>query len=1045
MRKKYIVHFLFFLHFSVVAQIPLVKMTHLSLEEGLSQSNVRCMLQDKNGFLWIGTQDGLNRYDGYNFKVYKNDPSDTNSLSDNMITCLLEDKNGFLWIGTLDGLNKYDQRNGKFTHYFAKRGDGASLQGESILSIAEDHRGNIWVGTHLGGLSKFDLKAGKFKTFLHNPKDEKSISNNNIMSLFVDSKGNIWVGTFGGGLNLYNERTHDFRKFNSIPSDKNTISNDFISDIEEVDEGTLYIGTAAGITVLNINSMKINRLEITTAEKKLIQSSNIQAISKDSKDNLWFGTETDGLIFYDPSNRQIKRYYNDKNISSPLGENNITALCVDENDIIWAGTHSAGLTKLKKTKRNFNNIFADDSKNFGLTDANIWPLFQDSKGNIWVGTNNGLNVLDKNDHLVKKYFHSPNNTNTISNNRIWSINEDHKGNIWVGTQDGLNQIDLLKNRVTRFQYSPNKKSIPFNLIKYVYPDKDGILWLGTWGSGMIRFDPSTMSSKVFHHNLEDRSSISDDVVFYINEDKNGTLWVCTSNGLNKFTKSTGRFTSYVHTSTNKEGIPANAIYFILEDENDNYWLASHGGGLIRFNNSNGKFENYTEIDGLPNNVVYGILRDNSNNFWLSTNRGISKYSPKLNRFKNYNTKDGLPNNECNAGAFLKSNSGKLYFGTINGLTSFHPESLTENKDIPKIAITDFKIFDKRVENISSLVDGDKIALTYNDNYFSFEFAALDFTEPANNQYAYFLKGFDEDWIYSGSRRYAAYTHLDAGYYVFSLRASNNDGVWNNKGITIGITIAPPFWRTWWFNTFVLIFILSLVTFFFKMKMKQLKRESKLQQKFSKQLIDFQEAEKKRIASELHDGIGQNLLIITNRAQVGLMNENVDKIKEHLAAIDETAADSIQEIRNITHHLHPNLLDKIGLTKTLQAMIHKFESSSSLSCTTSFDDIDGIFSPENEVNIYRIVQEGLNNIIKHANAKKVLISISKNKKNVLLLIQDDGIGIDQIKIQNFKISSEGFGLRSLNERVKYLNGNVLINSKRGEGTTLTITIPINHNE
>jgi signal transduction histidine kinase len=562
---------------------------------------------------------------------------------------------------------------------------------------------------------------------------------------------------------------------------------------------------------------------------------------------------------------------------------------------------------------------------------------------------------------------------------------------------------------------------------------------------MIRFDPSTMSSKVYQHVLSDEASISDDVVFYITEDSKGNFWICTSNGLNKFDKTNEKFTSYVHNSSNQNGLQANAVYYILEDMNNIYWIASHGGGLIRFDNSSGDFKNFTELDGLPNNVIYGILRDSKNNLWLSTNKGISKFSLQQKIFKNYNTKDGLPNNEFNAGAFCRSKSGRFYFGTIDGLTFFYPDSISENKFVPKIIVTDFKIFDKPIPYFNCFVDGDLINLTHNDNYFSFEFAALDFTEPANNQYAYMLQGFDKGWIYSGNRHYAAYTHLDAGQYLFTLRASNNNGVWNEKGITIAVTIAPPFWQTWWFKLIAIFTFFPLVIYLYKRRTNQLKRKAKLQQDFSKQLIDFQEEEKKRIALELHDGIGQNLLIITNRAQIGLMNESADNMKVQLTSINETASESISEIRNITQHLHPTLLDKIGLTKTLQAMIHKFEGSSSVSFSISIGDIDELFSVENEVNIYRIVQEGINNIIKHADAKQTVISILKKETTLTIKIQDDGKGMEDIKLKNFLSSSEGFGLRSLKERVKYLNGIFSIDSQAGSGTKLTITIPVKENE
>lgn len=1040
MRKIYFLLSLLLFQLSVFSQKPFVKVTRLSLEEGLSQSNVRCILQDKNSFLWIGTQDGLNRYDGYNFKVFKNDPNDTNSLSTNMVTCLLEDRKGFLWIGTLDGMNKFDQRSGKFTHYFARKGNSFALQGESVLSLAEDLTGNIWVGTHLGGLSKFIPKENKFITYLHNMDDENSISSNNIMALYADRNGKIWIGTYGGGLNCFDEKSGKFLRFKNNPDDKNSLSNDFVNTFQEDENGNLYIGTASGVNVFNVSSNKISRLGVSAAYENLIQKANVQAMSRDNENNFWFGTETNGLIYFNKVSGKLERFFNEKNKTSVLKENNITALFVDDKNIVWAGTHSAGLTKLLRTQKNFENILADDENKSGLTDANIWPIFEDSKGNIWVGTNNGLNVLDGQNRILKKYFYSPTDKNTISNNRIWSINEDRKGNIWIGTQNGLNRINVSENKVTRFQYSPNKKSIPYNLIKYVYPDKNGILWLGTWGSGMIRFDPATMSSKIYHHDLNDKSTISDDVVFYITKDGKGVLWICTSNGLNKFDKSTERFTSYVHSSGNPKGLNANAVYYILEDVNNIYWIASHGGGLIQFDNSSEKFKNFTEADGLPNNVVYGILRDAKNNLWLSTNKGVSKFSIQQKIFKNYNSKDGLPNNEFNAGAYCKSKSGKFYFGTIDGLTSFYPDSISENKSIPNIAITDFRIFDKTIKNFNSFVDGDEINLDYSDNYFSLEFAALDFTEPTNNQYSYMLQGFDKDWIYSGNRRYTAYTHIDAGKYVFKVRASNNDGVWNKKGISIIVNISPPYWATWWFRVSILSAVVLLITYVHKRKTNQLKHEVAIQQKFSKQLIEAQENERKRIASELHDGLGQNLLIISNLAQVGLRNNNINSSKKQLTNITENAQESIEEVRRIAHNLHPYQLDELGLSSALQSMLKKLSKATSMNLSTYIENIDGYFRSDQYIHLFRVVQEGMNNIIKHASAQNVVISISKLENTIQIIIKDDGKGMDY-NFEDKEIKPSGFGLQKMKERVKVLNGNLSIESLPMKGTTIKITIPV----
>ncbi len=1019
-----------------------------SIENGLSQSNVRCILQDKFGFVWLGTQDGLNRFDGYEFVVYKHDPNDSNSISDNLVSCMIEDHDGNMWIGTSNGLNKFDPVKNRFERFLADTKNKDCMQGKSVLSLLEDKDGAIWAGTYLGGLSRYDKNTNKFTTYLNDPKDSNSLNNNSILAIYEDKFESIWVGTVGGGLDRFDKHTGKFYHYKSR-SGKDTIKSYIVTSLSG-DDDNLYIGTLYGLNIFNFKNQAFETFTRSITNSTGISSNMIWRLAKDKSGLIWIGTEDNGLDCFDPNTKKflhntwaaLLNNQSRQGLQEDAVEKYIESILIDNAGTLWLGTHTSGVYKITPNPKKFE-IYEHNSNNKNTISSNsIRAVFEDHLKNLWIGTDDGLNKIDHTTRTVERYFNNPLNPRSISYNKVWSFAEDKHGFIWVGTQDGLNKFDPSKKYFQRFIHNPLlNSSIPFNIIKNIHIDRFGMIWLGTFSYGLIRYDPIKQRFRTFSKDLNNPNTISDNVIFQMIDDRNGNLWVCTSQGLNKFDRRDKKFVRYIRDPADKNSLDVDAVYSILEDDKGNFWIGTQGGGLLKLDSKGKKIKSYNESDGLSNNIVYGILQDSKKNLWLSTNKGISKFNPFTEEFKNYDARDGLPSNEFNACAFLKSSSGKLFFGSIKGLVAFYPDSIVDNTNIPRIVITNFKIYEKPATGKKIFIDGDKIELPYSDNFFSFEFSALDFTEPSKNQYLYMLEGLDPGWVNAGDQHYASYTNLDPGRYTFRVKASNNDGVWNNKGIAIAVVIYPPFWKTWWFRIITAGIVLGLAFYFFERRVFILKKEKAIQQRFSKQLIDSQENERMRIASELHDSIGQNLIIIKNRAMLGV-DSAISEIKnDQLKEIIDISSQTIGDVREISYNLRPYQLGKLGLTKAIESVIKKASPALNVNFNIDIENIDNTLSKDNEIHFYRIVQECLNNTIKHSKATGVFININKKGNLLTFSYSDNGIGFNPAGAGASESDKTGMGLFDIAERVKILGGTLNFDSAPNRGVKILIQITL----
>lgn len=1004
---------------------------YYSLGEGLSQANVRCILREQSGLLWLGTQDGLNRFDGYQFAQFRREPKNINSLSGNYISCLAEDKDGKIYIGTINGVSIYDPKFNRFGKLTVKDTvNNVNIIG-SVSSILIARDGTLWIGDYYSGLLK--IKEGKSFRYMKNSPALNTINNNYITSLCEDTAGNIWIGTFSSGINKYNNATGKFEYISKGQENRGGLSSNYISAICADNNGNIIIGTTNGLNVLNLSTNEISVYKNSSQLSNSISGNNVLSLYRDRESKIWIVTEGNGVNVFNASQKSFSKIFIASKTNPAAEEKNIMCVYEDANGNYWFGTSTSGVIKWIKNRPNFNSFTKKENRQY-LSDYSIRSIYKDRENNLWIGTDNGLNKISAKSKVVTKYFNRPGDVTSINDNKVWTITEDKRGNIWLGTQRGLARYNKKNDSFERFIYKlGTRETLPVFSIRCIYPGGGDTIWLGTYGLGLFSLD--VKSGNFHNHTFANKNpdAKKDVVIFQIEEDRHGKLWMAVASGLASYNRTSGNYQRYF--SDTKDNFSAQSVLYSINIENDStFWLGTLGDGLIKFNPIKKRFTAYTQNDGLPNNVIYGILKDRKNNLWISTNYGIARFNTRTKNIKSFELNDGIPTYEFNTGAFTSDKHGNFYFGGIEGLLFFNPDSIYSSHVVPTLVVTNFKVYDEEKYPNKVHYDAEEIILKYHDNYFSFEFAAVDLSNSAN-EYSYMLDGYDKEWIHSGKRRYAAYTNVNPGEYLLKVKTTNGDGVWSEKGITIAITILPPFWATAWFRLIFISAFTGVILWLYSQRVKRFKKETEKQILFSRKLIAAQEGERKRLAAELHDGVGQNLLIVSNLTQLGL--KKPDDAQKQLKNISETIKESIKDIRQISRDLHPYQIEELGVTIALQSLVARIKESSEIVFHDFIENVDQHLNLDESINLFRIVQEAITNIIKHSRAKNVVISLSFAEDKVQLVISDDGIGISGLEKSSDHL---GLGLKTMHERTIALNGKFEIESNNKTGTTIKVLIP-----
>jgi ligand-binding sensor domain-containing protein/signal transduction histidine kinase len=804
-------------------QTATLRFERISLEEGLSQGTINAIWQDSQGYMWFGTEDGLNKYDGIQFSVYKHDPEDPLTLSDNYISAIYEDRNGDLWIGTRSGLDRFDRTAGIFTHFQHDPDDPNSLGGTWVTAILEDRQGRLWVGT-IAGLDRYDRDTNTFVHHRNTPDDPNSLSSDFVRVLYEDRSGELWVGT-DSGLDLFVPTEEVFRHYQHNPTNLQSLSNPQVTAIHEDREGILWVGTElGGLNQFNRTSNTFVRHQHNPEDHHSLSHNRILAIHEDDTGRLWIGTQN-GLDQFDRDRDRFIHHRHDPGDLHSLSSNSIWSIFEDRTGVLWFGTFGGGLSKYNRSTDQFVLYQQKPDLPNTLSENIIWSIYESKDDMLWIGTlNGGLNGLDRNSDVFTLYQHDISDPMSIASNDVRALLEDHTGALWVGTNGGLDRFDYKTETFIHYRNDPDDpESISDDQVRTLYEDSLGNLWIGTRTGGLNRFNRTSETFTRYQHDPNDPSSLSDDRVWSLYEDSKGNLWVGTLGGINVLDPISNQFTRYLHDPDDPQSLSNNAIFSFIEGPNGMIWVGTWGSGLDQFDPASQTFTHFTERDGLPNNVIYGIEVDREGYLWLSTNSGLSKFDTRTETFRNYDISDGLQDNEFNVGAHSRSDQGEMFFGGISGFNAFFPEQITDNPIPPPIVITSFAKFNQKVR--TDLSEGEHIQLSYKDNFISFEFAALDYHAPDYNQYVYMLEGFDQDWVNAGTRRYASYTNLNGGDYVFRVKGSNSDGVWNEEGSAVRITVTPPVWETWWFRGILLLLLAGSVLGGYRLRVRNIEKRS----------------------------------------------------------------------------------------------------------------------------------------------------------------------------------------------------------------------------
>jgi ligand-binding sensor domain-containing protein/signal transduction histidine kinase len=829
---------------AVLASGPSIRFEHLSIEHGLPQNSANNILQDSQGFLWIGTQGGLARYDGYNFKVFKHDNDEPHSLSNNYIQAIFEDSQGILWLGTDGGgLNRFNPKTEQFRHYRFDAGNPNSLSDDRVFAITEDQQGTLWLGTLGGGLNRFNAKTEQFSHYRFDASDPSSLSNDRVFAITKDQQGELWVGT-SGGLNRFNRNTEQFSHYRYDASDPTSLSVDNVLAIFEDQQGTLWVGTSGGgLNRFDRKTEQFSHYRFDANNPNSLSNDRVFAITEEQQGALWVGT-SGGLNRFNRKTEQFSHYRFNASDPTSLSIDNVLAIFEDQQGTLWVGTSGGGLNRFNAKTEQFGHYRFDANNPNSLSNDIVFAIKEDQQGGLWLGTRSGgLNRYNRNTEQFNHYRFDASDPTSLSSDYVLAIAEDQQGTLWVGTYGGgLNRFDRKTEQFDHYRFdASNPTSLSDDHVFAITADQQGALWVGTNGGGLNRFDAKTEQFDHYRFDASNPGSLSSDYVLAITEDQQGTLWVGTrGSGLNRFNRNTEQFVHYRFDANDPNSLSSDTVVAIAEDSNGTLWLGS-ADGLNRMDKQSGKFKRFTVKQGLPSNFIYRIEEDNDGLIWLSTEQGLSRFNPETERFKNYDVSDGLQNNEFNFGASYKSKRGELFFGGLKGFNRFFPAKLTADDQKPSVVFTDMLIMNRSVpispkqdalenstESFNNGVTLEQaiyattaLTLTHKESLVSFEFSALNFINPKKNQYAYRLQGFDSDWIKTDyKKRFATYTNLPSGDFVLQVKASNSAGLWNEEGAALNITVLPPPWRSWWAYLLYLTIIFSITGLFILQQIKK---------------------------------------------------------------------------------------------------------------------------------------------------------------------------------------------------------------------------------
>ncbi len=798
-----------------------MRFDHLNADDGLSQNSVISIAQDQTGFMWFATENGLNRYDGVSFKVFRRDRSNGAAFNNDFVTSLAVDNKGSVWVGTDGGgLVRWDSRSQSFTDFRNEPGKDNSLPGNHVSALLHAQDGTIWIGTLRAGLARLNPANGMITRYSHEPLNEMSLTSGAVKAIYQDETGRIWVGT-DAGLNLMSDQGTSFRRFEHKPDDAHSLSDNRVRTITQDDSGELWVGTRGGLNRLNMRTGQFVRFLNDKADDASLSHNRVRAVFEDSAGRLWVGTAA-GLNLYDSDTESFTRYVADTSVPGSLADDNVLAIFEDRSGVLWVGTGAGGVSKWNPRSWSFGHFNAIINGAQRLSSSNISSFAQDDSGRLWIGTfGGGLNLLDRSDGSVTTFKHQRDNLQTIGGDRVMALLYD-SGSLWVGTMTaGLTRLNTETGEVSIYRHDPDDvASLGANGIMSLFKDAGGNIWVGTFGGGVSLYDRTENAFVRFGHDPRLPDSLSSPRATSFAQGPGGKVWVGTDGGgLNLLDPETGKVLRFQHDQNSASSISANTVYSLFTDRAGDLWIGTRAGldhlRVSTLASGSPQITHISQADGLANDVIYGIQPDNEGRLWISTNYGLSRIDPATLAIRNFHRGHGLQGEEFNFGAHYRGRDGELFFGGANGFNAFKPEELRTNQVPPPLALVSISKFNAPLDTSEPYEFMSALALDHRDSVIGFEVAALDYTAPEQNRYAYKLEGFDEGWVSLGNVNRITYTNLDAGNYTLRVKAANSDGVWNESGIALSLVKRAAPWATGWAYLAYLLVAFSVAYYFWR--------------------------------------------------------------------------------------------------------------------------------------------------------------------------------------------------------------------------------------